>query len=221
MNTHGDVPVGKLILGPALITLAVTGVRLGGELLLGPARYFNREPGGGGALVGIAWLVPVFGALFALRLARQGRRPASLGRAFGFALLAVVLLPAVMIAGIALGLLPAGTFSFATLAVSGVVSLLAAALAVRGWPELGRVLVAYGLAARVPVAVLMLLAMLGNWGTHYDAAGPGVPAGVLSRWVSIGVVPQLTVWMWFTVALGMLSGCVACAVAGRRAATSA
>ena len=51
----------RLICVPALITLGVTLLRLIGELQNWSPRLFNREAGGGGALVGIAWLVPIFG----------------------------------------------------------------------------------------------------------------------------------------------------------------
>ena len=56
-----DVSIKKLILVPALITLAVTLLRLTGELMHWSKALFNPAAGGGGALVGIAWLVPVFG----------------------------------------------------------------------------------------------------------------------------------------------------------------
>ena len=62
----------QLVLVPAAITLGVTLLRLVGELLDWSPLLFNKEAGGGGALVGIAWLVPVFGAWFGWRLARAG-----------------------------------------------------------------------------------------------------------------------------------------------------
>ena len=49
------------------------------------------------------------------------------------------------------------------------VAIVGVAIGILAWPALGRTLLAYGLAARIPVALLMLVAMLGNWGTHYDA----------------------------------------------------
>ena len=50
-------------------------------------------------------------------------------------------------------------------------------------------LLAYAFAARVPVALVMLVAMLGNWGTHYDVAPPGFPEmGVFSKWLMIGAL---------------------------------
>ena len=53
--------IGKLILVPAVITLAVTLLRLVGELQGWSPALFNREGGGRGALVGIVWLIPVLG----------------------------------------------------------------------------------------------------------------------------------------------------------------
>src|SRR5882672_12650128 len=81
--------LGQLILVPALITLAVTLIRLVGELSRWSPSLFNRNPGGPGALVGIVWLIPVFGVLFALRLAADGQGPPSLAKAFGWTVLAV------------------------------------------------------------------------------------------------------------------------------------
>ena len=61
------------------------------------------------------------------------------------------------------------TESFTILSVFVVVFFVGIAIGILAWPALGRTLLAYGLAARIPVALLMLVAMLGNWGTHYDA----------------------------------------------------
>jgi hypothetical protein len=86
METSGsNLNVKQLILVPALIALAVTIVRLVGELTGGPSSLFNRAAGGGGALIGIVWLVPIFGIYFAVRLARGGQAPESAGKVIGFA----------------------------------------------------------------------------------------------------------------------------------------
>ena len=54
--------IGKLILVPAVITLAVTLLRLVGELQGWSPTLFNRgDRPFSRALVGIVWLVPVFG----------------------------------------------------------------------------------------------------------------------------------------------------------------
>src|SRR3989442_9935406 len=87
----------RLILGPALITLAITLLRLVGELSRWSPSLFNREPGGPGALVGIVWLIPVFGIYFALRLARAGERPTGVGRTLARAAVAFVLNTGVLI----------------------------------------------------------------------------------------------------------------------------
>ncbi len=198
------VAIKKLILVPALITLAVTLLRLVGELMHWSTRLFNPAAGGGGALVGIAWLVPFAGLYFALRLALAGERPSGAGPAIGYPLLGVALLPAAGFAATKLGAPPASPPFFGVMVVASIVG---AFVAFRGWPALGRTLLAYGLAARIPVAVVMLFAILGNWGTHYDVAPPDLATmGPIPKWLLIGVVPQLTFWIWFTMAVGALFG---------------
>jgi hypothetical protein len=207
-----EVETRKLILVPALITLGVTLLRLTGELLHWSPTLFNPAPGGGGAIVGIAWLIPVFGIYFGLKLAHAGLAGAT-GRAIGFALLGLLIIPIGGFAAVALGL---PQQSLRMLGVFMVLSVIGAAIAYRGWPALGRVLLAYGLAARIPVALVMLAAMLGNWGTHYDVPPPDFPPmGLLAKWVLIGLLPQMTIWIWFTIAGGGLFGAIAAAVTGR------
>lgn len=206
--------IGRLILVPAVITLAITLLRLVGELQSWSPRLFSREAGGGGALVGIAWLVPVFGAWFGWKLARAGERTASVGRALGIVILALAAVPA---AGLVLSKLGVSPFSTVTLVGYAVVSVLALLAALRAWPALGRTLLAYALAARVPVVLVMLVAILANWGTHYDVMPPNVPemTPALYKWFMIGLLPQMTIWLWFTVVVGGLFGIVAGAIAGR------
>jgi hypothetical protein len=111
--------------------------------------------------------------------------------------------------------------SLTILSVFVVAFFVGVAIAILAWPALGRTLLAYGLAARIPVALLMLVAMLGNWGTHYDAR-PSYPPqmSALGWWVAIGLVPQLSFWMWYTVGLGALFGIVAAAIARRWGTTA-
>ncbi len=204
---------GQMILAPALITLAVTLLRLVGELQGWSPLLFNKEAGGGGALVGIAWLVPVFGAWFGWKLGRAGQGSGRVGRALGLAILALAILPLLGVATTALGVSPTGVGALAVFVIGSIAGLL---VGLRAWPDLGRTLLAYAFAARVPVVVVMLMAMLGNWGTHYDAPPPGLPEmGVLAKWFAIGVVPQMTIWIWFTVVVGSLFGIVAGAIARR------
>jgi hypothetical protein len=206
--------IGRLILVPAVITLAITLLRLVGELQGWSPRLFSREAGGGGALVGIAWLVPVFGAWFGWKLARAGERTASVGRALGIVILALAAVPA---AGLVLSKLGVSPFSTVTLVGYAVVSVLALLAALRAWPALGRTLLAYALAARVPVVLVMLVAILANWGTHYDVMPPNTPemTPALYKWFMIGLLPQMTIWIWFTVVVGGLFGIVAGTIAGR------
>jgi hypothetical protein len=200
----------RLILVPALVTLAVTALRLTGELMGWSSLLYNRAAGGPGSLIGIVWLVPVFGFWFGWRLTRAGQGPGHAGRAAGYALLAVLAGAALGFAGAALDAGPVVVCAFFVASV--VASVL---LASRGWPALARVLLAYGLAARIPVALLMLAAIYGNWGTHYDVLPPGFDAsyGPFARWVQIGLVPQLTIWIGFTVGVGGLLGALAASLA--------
>src|SRR5579864_5309781 len=96
----------QLIMVPALVTLAITILRLVGELQHWPKLFFNPEPGGGLALVGISWLPLVFGPYFAVKLAGAGAGPSSIGKAIGFAALGVVM----MIAGAFVGFAPKPEF---------------------------------------------------------------------------------------------------------------
>jgi hypothetical protein len=212
VHDASDVPVRRLILIPALITLAVTLLRLIGELQHWSPTLFSRQAGGAGALVGIVWLVFAFGFWFALKLRALGYAPPGAGRVMGWGALGFAAAAALMFVAGALG----APFVL-QLTVGAVASVVAVAVAWRGWPALARVLLAYGLAARIPVAVVMLLAMLGDWGTHYDAPAPGMPPmGTLTKWLVIGLLPQLTLWIAFTVTVGMIFGGLALAVTRRR-----
>ncbi len=199
----------RLILVPALMTLGVTVLRLTGELEHWSPRFFTGGVGGPGGIVGITWLAPVFGIYFALRLGKAGESPKSLLRLCGFAALgALLMMNFALIARLVFheepGFRPRLIFGFVLMAVSGLVALPA-------WPKLWKILLAYGLAARIPVIVVMFLAFQGHWGTHYDATPPDYPSGMalVPTWVWLGLVPQLTVWIGFTLVSGMLFGSVA------------
>ena len=108
------------------------------------------------------------------------------------------------------------TESFTILSVFVLVSIVGVTIGILAWPALGRALLAYGLAARIPVALLMLVAMLGNWGTHYDARPSYPQMSTLGWWVAIGLVPQFFFWIWITIVFGALFGIAAAAIARRR-----
>jgi hypothetical protein len=193
----------SLILVPSVITLGITLLRLVGERAGWSPLLFSREAGGAGALVGIVWLVPIFGWLFGARLARAGTAPAG-PRALVYAVVALALVAAAGF-GVGLGLHKGPTVVIPTVMLTG---LIGCAIVWRGWPALARVLLAYGLAARVPVILVMLVAMLGNWGTHYDVVPPGFAADtpVWTKWFQIGVMPQLFLWIPYTILVGALIG---------------
>lgn len=210
----------RLLVVASVVTLAVTAVRLAGELAhLSPA-LFNRAAGGPGALVGIVWLIPVFGALFGLHLARRGDGPAGVRKAVGWALLGFA---AALAAGIGSALL-APTSPPAQLAAFGVGSWLGIFIARRAWPTLWRTLLVYAFAARIPVVVIMFLAIFGGWDSHYAKPRPDFPPmGHWGLFAWTGLLPQMTLWIFLTVVGGILFGALAVGVrrlAGGRAPVS-
>jgi hypothetical protein len=207
----------RLIRIPALISLGVTLLRLIGELNHWSPALFNREAGGGGAIIGIAWLVPIFGVYFALKLAQSRAAPLEAGRTLLYAAGALVAFLAIGFGGARALRLDPNAFSLAGFVVFVVASAVAAFIAHRGSPVLAKVLFAYGFAARVPVALVMLVAMFGNWGTHYDVVPPNFPEmGLITKWLLIGVVPQLTVWIAYTIVIGCLFGGLTLALLRRK-----
>jgi hypothetical protein len=214
MSDSNAVPTGRLILVPAVITLAVTLLRLAGELLHWSPVFFSRAAGGGGAIVGISWLPLFFGPWFAWRLAKAGDGPGPIGRAIGLVILALAITPVAGFVAVELGMNPQSLTIFIVYVVAAVVAI---PVAMKAWPALGRVLLAYAFAARIPVAIVMLFAILGSWGTHYDVPPPGFPEmGALAKWAWIGLLPQMTIWIAFTVVVGALFGIVAVALVSRR-----
>jgi hypothetical protein len=201
---RNSLSTGQMIAFPAVVALAVTIIRLIGELKGWAPAYFSTESGGGGALVGIAWLIPVFGVVFATQLANAGEWPASRGRAILFPLIALVLL--------------AGSFSaimkfigttdpIRFIATSAAASLVCGAVAWRGWPRLSRIEFCYGIASRIPVVVVMYLAIAKNWNSHYAKGAPGMPEmPLMEKWIVIGLVPQMFMWIAITIILGGLFG---------------
>lgn len=194
----------RLVWVPAIITLAVTLLRLVGEIRDWDRELFSREPGGNGAIIGIVWLVPIFGAYFGYRLARGGRGP----RQKVMALLAHVAASALLVgAGWA-------TFHFevefpaAGYYVSGA-AWVCALIPLLVWPALFFTNLLYGLLARIPVVVITYLAVYQKWGTHYEKLGPenlDLPADEKALFLSMA---QLGLWVGFTIVAGGLFGCLA------------
>jgi hypothetical protein len=210
-----SISITSLITVPALITLGITVLRLVGELQHWSPRLFNTAAGGGAALVGISWLPLIFGPYFAMKLAGANEGPSSAGKAIGFSFLALAVY---VLAGFLFGKTIRHP-SFLTL-LALVLMLFAAFVPGIGWRSLGKTLLAYAFAARIPVLIVMYLAMSGNggqgWGTHYDAvAPPFAPLPLATKYLYTAVLPQMTMWIGWTVVVGSIFGTIVAAVAGR------
>jgi hypothetical protein len=211
--------VWRTIRWPAAIALGVTLARLIGELAGGPEALFNRAAGGAGALVGIAWLAPIFGGYFGVKLARAGRGPASPGRVVAFVFLGLLAALAIIVASVALTGDPNVPGDVSLAGVFGqqlgftVATATALLLVWKTWPAFFEVMLAYAVASRLPVVVVMLVAMSAGWGTHYELAAPGYPEmGLATKFVATALFPQLTSWIAYTVLFGGLVGGLAAAV---------
>jgi len=213
-TTSGNrVEIAKLILVPSLITLGVTILRVVGELNNWSPALFGKAAGGGGAVVGIAWLPIFFGIYFALKLVGAGAGPASLGKTFAFWGVGLVL----VVGGGFLGFKAFQSDSAALGIVALLLMVAAIATQFMGWPSLAKVLVAYAYAARIPVLIVMYLAFKGSWGTHYDALPPDfVSKGFATDFWNVAVVPQMFIWIAFTVLVGTLCAAITAAIAQRR-----
>jgi len=203
--------VACLILVPSLITLAVTILRLVGELHQWSPVFFNRAAGGGGAIVGISWLPFLFGPYFALKLSAAGDRPKSTWKALVLVLLGAGLGFGGGMVGYAAPITVTKMFLGHLLIVGGVV------LVFFAWCALAKTLLAYGYAARIPVAIVMFFAMRFGWETHYSALSPGLQGlgGFWATYAVSGLLPQLVAWIWFTVIGGALVGIIVNAIVRR------
>lgn len=198
--TRTRTPIARLIFYPAAITLVVTLARVAGELYSGSKALFNPEQGGAWAIVGIVWLVPIFGAYFGFRLARQGDRPAGLMRGLALAILGAV----IFVAGFYL--YQEVLKSFTGVIVMWTLAVIAGLLQIFAWRGLFKLLAAYAYSARIPVAIVMLVATLKNWPSHYNANIPGFPP--LTGFFLFGFIPQLIWWVSFTIVLGTIAGVI-------------
>ncbi len=215
MSSDNRSSLTSLILVPAIITLAITILRLVGELQHWPSPLFSDKGGGGGAIVGISWLPIIFGPYFAAKLLKSGDRPSSLWKTIVFAIVGFTL----MVGG---AILAFGMSKGSLVMVLGGLIIIAAGGAIQlpGWPSLAKTLLAYGYTARIPVAIIMFFAMQGSWGTHYDAVPPEVASmSLLSKWALFGLAPQLVMWIVYTMSVGALFGGITAAVLKGRQAT--
>ncbi len=186
----------------ACITLAVTALRLVGELQQWSPSLSNRDAGGGGALLGITWLVPVFGLWFGIQLARGGRPPAHKGKA--------ILLP---ILGIG-GLVGAMALQFMVLELDGnaMFAYLGATLgacsltALAAWPSLFGANLVYGLCARLPIIALTYVAFDKGWDVHHVKLPPNATAAAQADPAWFLSAAQIVLWIPFTILVGGLFG---------------
>jgi hypothetical protein len=165
-------------------------------------------------IIGITWLALPFGTYFALKLAAAGQGPANAGKAVSYAvagLILILLFRFFLIQRLAVRFPQILIFIWLAMAV-------AALLQIFGWPALFKTLLAYGLAARVPVVIVMFFAMRGDWGTHYDFVGmpEQFQMPLWPRFFWLAFFPQLVFWVGFTILLGALSGTIAIALFGKR-----
>ncbi len=215
-GTSSKVSIGSLILIPALITLAITILRLVGELEGWSRLFFNKAPGGGMAIVGISWLPIIFGPYFAWKLATANEGPSSNGKAIGMCVVGFV----VFFLGAASSWI-GFTKHITALILLGFVLDLASAFVPRfGWRALGNTLLAYAFAARIPVVVVMFIAMSAHggqgWGTHYDVAPGFVVTSFAQKFIDLAVLPQMSLWIGWTAIIGGLFGSIYTAAFVRR-----
>jgi hypothetical protein len=205
-------PLRELILWPSILTLAVTLLRLTGELRHWSPRYFSSAAGGGASLVGIVWLIPFVAIYFALRIGPRGGSAQAALKALGWALAAFLGASALTFGGFALCRSPVGQ-----LAIITVTSWLGILASRRAAPALWRVLLAYGFAARVPVLIVMAISIFGGLDTHYAKPRPDFPPmGPWGLFFWTALLPQFSVWIWFTVVGGLVFAALALLVARRQ-----
>ena len=195
----------RIVLVPSLIAIGVTLARLTGELQHWPRPLVNPDVCGK-AILGVIWLVPIFGLYFAAKLWRS-HPPSRLSVAI-----------ALGAEGLLLKLL--GTYVMERqgpyllrMSLNFAVTFAGLLLQFLAWPALSKILLAYGYLSRVPVAVVQFLAMRGAGGTHYDALDQDFPKiGFWPTDLRVAFVPNIFFMEAYTVIVGVLVGCVACAL---------
>ena len=198
----------RLVLVPALLTLAITVVRLVGQIQgWSPAIFGKPEAGGGGALLGISWLIFLFGLWFGIRLARSGAGPKSPGKTLLLALVAIGVVFGGMAALQATEVMwfpdeehpgePRGLpWMLGLMALGCLISAMA-------WGRAALVLFVYGLLARIPVVIVTLIALgQDGWNTHYTKIPPFFTNIAEADRTGFLLLPQLTFWPALTVLFG-------------------
>ncbi len=194
-----------------ILTLVLSAVRLYGELEGWDPKYFSREAGGGMALAGIAWLVPIFGLWFGARLARNGRAPARTGRAIGFPLIGFALMVGVFVLQMRVLKLE-GTAASLLFWVTGPVCALFGAVA---WPAMFATNLGYGLLARLPIVAVTYWAVRAGWDVHHVKLPPSSTTLEAEKAFFLSMA-QVTLWVPFTILVGGFFGGIAAAMTRKR-----
>lgn len=213
-STHSDSPrIATPVALPAIFTFAVTMLRLVGELQRwGSPWVVNARGGSDNVVIGVTWLPLVFGPYFGRRLTKSGAGPSKMGSAVATAIASTIVF------FIGSFLIDSTERHPSILTLAGLLITLAAAFIPRnGWRALGLTLLAYAFAARIPVAIVILIAMSSHGGqglgTHFDVVHV---AGWTSPWwkkfMLFGLAPEVTLWIGWTVATGSLVGTLLTAI---------
>lgn len=213
----------SLVLWPALLTLAVTILRLVGELQGWPVWLAGTAAGGDNAVLGISWLIFVFGLWFGLKLQRAGKGPRRPGIALVVAIVGIAVVFGGMAALQAMDLVwfpdeqhpgePRGTLWFFVAMAAG------CAVVAVAWPRAALVTLVYAVLARLPVVVVTWIALgQPDWHTHYTQV-PQFFLGIEeSERAAFLLLPQITFWPAITVLFGAAMACLGAVLFPRRKA---
>jgi hypothetical protein len=207
----------SLVAFASVIAAAVSGVRLFGELegwnvpVLGK-NLFSTDAGGGGSLLGVANLVPIFGFWFGRRLASAGNGPSAIGKSLLLHVLGIAVAGGVIWASMEGGFFAGWkekglAFSIGT-SVAGLFGLLA-------WPRAWGTNAFFGLLSRAPIALIQFVAIEKGWNTHYSKAHPSIPKDPDSTLFAL-TLAQATFWpLAFTTLVGGLFATIGAATVRR------
>jgi hypothetical protein len=213
MAEPGSVRFLPLVLVTSLLTLLLTVARTLGEVLHWHPKWFAPDAGGALSPFGIVWLVPLVGLLFGRRAAQAGSRPPFL------AAFAVPLAGLAVVVGAAgwMGTQLKGEELLAAMGWLVRGAPVVALLALFVWPRVFVLTLAYGVLARIPVAVVQWLDVKWAWGTHYGKVHPSLPAELTNdAKLQLLTLAQFGLWVPFTVLLGTAFAAVGAATVRRQ-----
>ena len=207
----------SLVAFASVVAAAISGGRLYGERqgwnvpVLGK-NLFSTDAGGGGSLLGVATLVPIFGFWFGRRLAGSGHGPSVIGTSLLLHLLGIAVAGGVIWASLEGGFFAGWkdkglAFGIGT-SVAGLFALMA-------WPRAWGANVFFGLLSRAPIALIQFVAIEKGWNTHYSKAHPDIPKDPDSTLFAL-TLAQATFWpLAFTTLVGGLFATIGAATVRR------